>query len=249
MTTAVCTTFSKDGYDLYGHRMIESWIKYWPTDIQLYVYVENFNIKETDPRIVQIDLNQVSPELLKFKQHSQDLLLQNTKDKKWKSRIEKTVKWCHKVYVISHALKNYKFDYLIFLDGDTYTKDNIPNTFAIDLVKNHLIGVHYENISLGQHIETGLIVFNVNHPQMSKFKEIYTSGYNTLEIYNMDKTWDTFWLLRLIQEYNLDVIDLAKNKRGPIFGHPLIHNKIVHDVGTKKYLKAGYNKFTGKRDD
>jgi hypothetical protein len=45
MTTCI-TTFSKDGYELYGHRMIETWLKYWPTDFKLHVYTEGYSLTE-----------------------------------------------------------------------------------------------------------------------------------------------------------------------------------------------------------
>jgi hypothetical protein len=229
--------------------MISSWIKFWPKDYKLLVYVEGYKLKETDPRIIEIDINNECPKLLEFKKKSDGLLDLET-DKRQISRIQKTVKWSHKVFVIDHALKNFKSDFYIFLDGDTYTVSPIPVDLAGLLVKNHFIGVHFESIKNHPlHFETGIIVFNGNHRQMSKFKEVYTSGYESLEIYQMDKTWDTFWLIKLYKEYDLDIIDLSKGKISGVFGNPLIYNKIIHDVGTKKYLNAGYNKFTGKKHE
>lgn len=245
--TTVITTFSRDGYDLYGHRMIESWIQYWPDNYNLLVYVEDYHIDEKNHRIQEINISKNCQDLIKFKEKSLKLL-EDAKDKREISRIQKTIKWSHKVYVISHALKNFKSDHYIFLDGDTYTVDSIPITLAQELVKNHLIGVHFETIkNYPLHFETGIMVFNANHKQMPLFKELYTSGYDSMEIYNMEKTWDTFWLIKLYKEYNLDILNLAIQKQKSVFGNPLIYNKIVHDVGTKKYLQAGYNKFTGKK--
>lgn len=247
--TYVITTFSKDGYELYGHRMIETWMQYWPKNYRLLVYVENYSISEKDPRIQEIKIDDVCPNLLEFKDKSQKML-DNSSDKRQISRIQKTVKWSHKVFVISHALQTFPSDYFIFLDGDTYTTSPISDTIAADLVKNHLIAVHFEMIKNNSlHFETGLVVFNNNHRQMSLFKKIYTSGYDNLSIYNMEKTWDGFWLPKIYKEYNLDILDLSKGKRAGVFGNPLIYNKIIHDVGTKKYLTAGYNKFTGKKHE
>lgn len=247
--TICITTFSKDGYELYGHRMIESWIRFWPKNYQLLVYIEGFSIEESDARIKSIDINESCLNLLEFKNKSQ-LLINDATDKRQISRVQKTVKWSHKVFVIDHAIKNFKSDYYIFLDGDTYTTSSVEPDLAKLLINDHLIGVHFESIKgYPLHFETGLLVFNNKHSQMPLFKKIYTLGYENMEIYNMEKTWDTFWLIRLYKEYNLDILDLSLNKKAPVFGHPLIHKKIIHDVGTKKYLNAGYNKFTGKKDE
>lgn len=247
--TCVVTTFSKDGYDLYGHKMIETWIRFWPKKYQLLVYVEDYSIIEKDDRIHEIKISESCPDLLEFKAKSEKMASMVT-DKKELTRIQKTVKWSHKVFVISHALNNISSDYFIFLDGDTYTKSQISETLDRDLVKHHLIAVHFERILNNElHFETGLIAFNNNHHQMPLFRKMYTSGYNNLEIYNMKKTWDGFWLPKLTNEYKFDVLDLSIGKLSGVFGNPLIHNKIIHDVGTKKYLTAGYNKFTGKKNE
>ena len=39
-SVAVVTSFSPDGYELYGRRMVETFEKFWPADIKLYVYYE-----------------------------------------------------------------------------------------------------------------------------------------------------------------------------------------------------------------
>lgn len=245
--TIVITTFSKDGYDLYGRKMIKSWIQYWPQNYQLLVYVENYLIDEIDERVKTIEISDACPNLSEFKKSSQRLLDTLT-EKRDISRIQKTIKWSHKVFVIDHALKNFSANHFIFLDGDTYTASRISASFAEDLVKNHLLAVHFETLKDGLHFETGLIVFNNKHEQIKKFKNLYVTGYENLEIYNLKKTWDGFWLAKLYKENNLDILDLSKGKLSSVFGNPLIYKKIIHDVGTKKYRIAGYNKFTGRKN-
>jgi len=238
MTTTVITTFSQDGYDLYGHQMIESWIQYWPNDYHLNVYTEGYNINEQDSRITEIDINAACPRLEIFKQKSQNV---NQK----KSRIDKTIKWCHKVYAIQHAL-NVDSDYLIFLDGDTQTKSSYAPRLEQQLVHDNLFAVHFENLKHGLHFETGFIVFNLKHEKTQWLKDILTTAYDSLDIYNMDKTWDGYWFSHLYEKYNLPVKNLSESCSG-VFCNPLINNVLHHDVGTRKYRQAGYNKFTGKK--
>lgn len=245
--TTVITTFSKDGYDLYGHRMITSWLEHWPDTFKLIVYTEGYDLVEKDHRLTSLDINQSCPDLEIFKKKSFSKINEQPENKRWLRRIEKTIKWCHKVYITSHALKNLQTDYLIYLDGDTWTREAITKTVASDLLGDKLLGVHFEQLAFGLHFETGLIVFNKNHKQMELLKSVYQSGYDNLQIYELEKTWDTFWLMYLWKTYDLDIKDLAEDKEAFIFGNPLIHNKIKHNVGTRKYTQAGYNKFTGKK--
>ena len=79
MTTCI-TTFSKDGYELYGHRMIESWLKYWPTDFKLHVYTEGYALIERDLRLSSIDLESACPSIVTFKNNSLKML--ELKDRK-----------------------------------------------------------------------------------------------------------------------------------------------------------------------
>ena len=242
--TVCITTFSKDGYELYGHKMIQTWLKYWPESYKLVVYTEGYNLVEKDNRLTEYDLELVCPNLLVFKEKSFNLLKDET-DNKIKKRIQKTVKWSHKVYAMSHAL-TLENNYLIFLDGDTYTVNSVDANLPQTLVKNHLMAVHFENLKDGLHFETGLIVFNLQHSQMQKLKEQLTLGYDSLDIYNMHKTWDGYWFAHLYKQYNLDILDLSK-EGGGVFGNRYIKNILKHDVGGQKYLRAGYNKFTGRK--
>ena len=243
--TSCVTTFSKDGYELYGHKMIQTWLKFWPKSYKLIVYTEGYNLIEKDDRIIEYDLESVCPDLFSFKEKSFDLL-KNETDKKNKNRIQKTIKWSHKVYAMNHAL-NFKNDYLIFLDGDTYTINNVDVDISQTLVKDHLMAVHFETLKDGLHFETGLIVFNLAHRQIQNLKDLLVSGYNNLDIYKMHKTWDGYWFAYLYKKYNLDVLDLSREGSG-VFGNKNIKNILKHDVGGGKYLRAGYNKFTGRKE-
>ena len=66
MRYSVVTTFHKPGYELYGKRMIQSFLQNWPKDVTLYVYHQDIVPAESAPNVVYRDLNQVS-ELKAFK--------------------------------------------------------------------------------------------------------------------------------------------------------------------------------------
>ena len=242
--TQTITTFSKDGLDLYGQHMINTWLQYWPVDHVLTVYTEGFSLPEND-RIIQIDLLSACPELVEFKKQSQLLIDAQPSDIKYRRRVQKTVKWCHKVYAMSHALRNTDHTHVIFLDGDTYSKSTIPASLARDLVGKHLFAVHFENLKHGLHFETGLMVFNLHHHQMPALLETITQDYDNLNIYNHNKTWDGYWFSHLYKTMKLDVLNLCQG-RG-VFSNALVQNRMGHNAGKEKYIQAGYNKYTATR--
>ena len=243
--TQVITTFSKDGLDLYGQRMIDSWLRYWPVGDQLTVYTEGFELP-ANTRINQIELLPACPDLVSFKQQSQMLIDACPNDTKYQHRVQKTVKWCHKVYAMAHALQNAVTDHVIFLDGDTYSKALIPESFARDLVGKHLFAVHFEKLKHGLHFETGLVVFNMHHAQMPALIDVITRDYDNLNIYNHAKTWDGYWFAHLYQTMNLDVHNLSARSFG-VFSNRQVRDRLAHDAGKEKYIQAGYNKYTATR--
>lgn len=242
--TPVIVTFSQDGYELYGKKMIETWLEFWPREYyRLIVYTEDFKI--VDERVEQRDIHQCCPELVKFKQISNEMIKKSICGKEIK-KIQKTVKWSHKVFAIDHALKNCSDDHLIYLDGDTYTIDHVPPNLAIDLCGDNLFAVHFEKLKFGLHFETGLIIFNLKHPRMEDFLDVYVDGYVDLSIYDLIKTWDSVWLAYLYEEYEFPVKDLG-NKTNRVFNNPTIKKILIHDVGPDKYENAGFNRYTGRK--
>lgn len=243
--TTVVTTFSLDGYELYGKKMVDTWLEYWPNHYKLKVYVEDFQIEPND-RIEQLNLNKVCPDLLSFKKYSKKLLNKFEGDDKQEKRIKKTVKWSHKVFAIDHALRNSNTDYIIYLDGDTYSFDVAPADLGTTLCDDDLIAVHFEQLIHGLHFETGLIIFNRKHERFQEFLDVYVTGYKDFEIYNMAKTWDSYWLVHLYKKYEFPIKNLG-NKSTRVFNNPIVKNFLKHDVGPEKYINANYDRYTGRK--
>tara|TARA_B110000285_G_scaffold8292_1_gene8516 strand:- start:380 stop:1129 length:750 start_codon:yes stop_codon:yes gene_type:complete len=245
MSTLVITTFSEDGYYLYGEKLIETWQQYWPANgYTLRIYAEH-DLVVDDPRIEIINLNDVSPKLLAFKKNC-NISLESETNKKLIHKIEKTVKWCHKVYAIEHALHS-NHDYLIYLDGDTYTINNVHPGALESLSEKCLFSVHFERLKGMAHYETGLLIFNKHHEQIDDLKEHITSAYDTGEIFELPKSWDGFWFAVLHERRGYQVRDLAGGKFRGVFTNPVVKKILVHLAGNDKYEGQGFNTFSGKK--
>ncbi len=121
MKYTVISTFNQDGYNVYGRRMIDTFAKTWPQDVELWIYTEGFEIKSPAPNIRILNLEASSPELVAFKNKWRDVPKANgnpfpgadRKAFKWQA-----VRFSHKVYAIFHAAKTVNSEWLIWMDGD-----------------------------------------------------------------------------------------------------------------------------------
>jgi hypothetical protein len=140
MKYTVISTFNQDGYNQYGSRMIDTFLKTWPQDVELWVYAENCQVQQHAPNLRVFDLHQVSPELVAFKNKWRDVPKANghpfpgagRKAFKWQA-----VRFSHKVYSIFHAARNCNADWLIWMDADMVchshvSKDKLANLFPAD---------------------------------------------------------------------------------------------------------------------
>ncbi len=64
---AAFTTFSEQGYETYGRKMLEAFDRHWPADIPLRVYYEGSEPEIQSSRIEYVDLHASSPGLVDFK--------------------------------------------------------------------------------------------------------------------------------------------------------------------------------------
>ena len=56
-TVAVVTSFSPDGYELYGRKMLQTFARHWPADVKLYVYYEGDKPADASERAEWISLD------------------------------------------------------------------------------------------------------------------------------------------------------------------------------------------------
>ena len=136
---------------------------------------------------------------------------------------------------------------LIFLDGDTYTTNIVKPGVLEALSAKSLFSVHFETLQGMPHYETGLIIFNKHHEQMSDLKEHITSAYDSGEIFDFPKSWDGFWFAILHNRRNYKVNDLAGGRFSGVFTNPVVKSILVHEAGNDKYEGKGFNTFSGRK--
>lgn len=213
MTISVITTFHKEGYDVYGKRMINSFIQNWPKEVKLYVYAEDCKVEETAPNLIIKDLHQSSPELVAFKNQwknvpkangdvSSDPIRSKRKDSgkgfKWHA-----IRFAHKVYSIFACAKECNTEWLMWMDADTFCHSPIDMKNLQRLLpgKKDLCFLGRK----GKYSECGLYAMHLTSPStiafLTEFQRVYDQAENN-GIFQMAEWHDSFVFDEVRKRFN-----------------------------------------------
>lgn len=259
MNFTVVTTFHKEGYEKYGKRMIETFLKNWPQNVVLVVYAENCQVTESAPNLIVRDLHGASQELVAFKQRwknvpkangdvSSDPIRSRRKDSgkgfKWHA-----IRFAHKVYAIFHAAKTSNSDILMWMDADTIchspiTLENLQKMIPQDKDLCYLG-------RKGKYSECGLYSMNLKSLTTQEFLKEFQRFYDFAEegIFTLEEWHDSFVFDAVRKRIpNLRQLDWAEKlhdlRPRPGMssgeGHPLINSEwgawLDHLKGDRKTL-------------
>ena len=168
MKYAVVTTFHKAGYDLYGKRMIQTFLLNWPKEVDLYVYYQDVTCDEFAPNLIYRDLNSVK-ELTEFKNKWRndpkatgwtDDSTRRHDDKKKKVGFKwDAIRFAHKVYSIFDCVRNCDADILFWMDADMVCHSPISINFISRMAPSS-IDIGYLG-RRGKYSECGLYSLNL----------------------------------------------------------------------------------------
>jgi hypothetical protein len=241
--TTVITTFSEQGYNVYGKRWIESVIQNWPEDIRVVVYID-FDLAEPADNFLIKQFDAEFPYHPEFKKK-----IYSHYEWKWSDTIkypvikEKTVKFSYKSFVIIDQLEKSTDNYLIWLDGDVETLSKIvPEDF--DFLGDNFLACQKEILNRGKcHIESGFLLFNLNHPIRKQFTEEFKKLYYDLELLNFKKPYDGFLLAHVIENLKVTIFDFnygnisgLQSSKDSTFQHPFLKERFIHRIGVDKKL-------------
>jgi hypothetical protein len=245
---AVCTTFNKAGYKRYGQRMIQSFLKNWPGDVDLYVYAEDCIVEETADNLILRSCEKDLPDLMAFKEQWKDVPKANgdvTKDPVRSSRKDRgkgfkwdAVRFSHKVYSIFHCAKNCKSQILLWMDADMFCHSPI----SLEEIEK-LCPDDQDLCFLGRKrkfSECGLYAMNLNSAMLRTFLNEFQRMYDNAErgIFYLDEWHDSFVFDAVRQK--MPFLKQLNWSEGLITGegHPLINTAwgayIDHLKGARK---------------
>lgn len=208
----IVTTFNKSGYDKYGKQMLESFVKYWPKDQQIIVYVENVDVDVKDDRIVVKDLLSIE-DLVAFKTRNAHREVGNFKFD--------AVRFSHKVFALYDAVTN-NDNNIVWMDADTITHTAIPDDFLETNFPAKNYGVTYLG-RLEQYSECGFVVYHMENQLMNDFWETFINLYKNDTIYELDE-WHDSYVFDVVRKV-YEVRGMENHNLTPTYvrGHPFIN--------------------------
>jgi len=200
MKKAVVTTFHKKGYDKYAKKMIQTFLKTWPSDVTLYVYPEDHAVEESAPNLVVRDLHSSCPALVAFKNKWKDVpkanglepippIIPNAKKQAGMGFRWDAIRFSHKIYAVCHAAQNTDADVLFWMDADMVCHTPITHEF-ID---------RHANVGLGflgrqnKFTECGLYSMNLRDPATQEFIVEFQKAYDSGRLFEMSE-WNDCWV-------------------------------------------------------
>ena len=237
------TTFSEKGYYVYGQEWIKSFIEYTKDflNITAEIYINKMDLskipKQDKVNILDFDIEM--PEHSKwisfFEQHS----LHNETVRNL------SIKFSYKSFVMAKSLEITNEGYVIWLDADCIFLSNYFENFPQKLIDNKFIACQLEHGS--EHVESGVVIFDAEHPQKAQFYETLKDFYLNIDRINtFGELYDGYVIRRTIDWVQPPIMDLnngygingIQSDPSCTFLNPEISKRFLHNIGItgkKKY--------------
>jgi hypothetical protein len=224
----VVTTNGNKGYEVYGHRFVDSW-QNWPESAELWWYVEDYEVPDL-PRTTVVPLTKLQG-------------LQNLKSNyahykpvSWQWDV---VRFANKVYAAYDALKGYK-GIGVWLDNDCVTFNKVPDGYIESLLDGAYLGIFRR---VGLHTETGFWVMDCSHEQHEAFLEAWIDWYDSSRFKELPEWHDCWTLDMTVRQF--EKAGLIKVQNLTVKGDKSMHPLSNAELG--KYIDhcKGQRKLTG----
>jgi len=243
MKIVAITTFNEIYYNNMAKSMVETFLHFWPKDIELHVWTEDFNIPVQAKNLKQHNVYDC-PGLTEFLD--------------WRGN-HFTRGFSYKAYTFMHAAKTLDADIIIYLDADSVTYRPITREWILEqLPNNELCAYMGVTMSKGkwagtnkENAETAIFWFNNSHEYAKDFVEHYTNIYESREIDDRERfpkphdTWAWTECVLKAKELGHSVVDfhperkahspLKETKLGRYFRHFKAARK--NDPNKEKYIE------------
>ncbi len=253
----VVTSFPVKLWDTYGERFLNSFIEYWPKDINLLCYCDGYPLPDDAPQADNIHYFDLldNEDLLEFKERNKQF--DGTANAKGQYNFYlDAVKFSHKVYAQFMAM-NYVYErdgddanWLIWLDADSVTYEPITHELLAKTFDDEK-----DMTFLGRKNAyatcSSLIGYNLKLGIAEVFLHDFVNYYNSDEVLKLQCFADNYVFdrLRILHEvHGMNTQDLTPNCENlDAFDMCPLGNHIVHLKGNKKYVTGTAPSFKANR--
>lgn len=256
MKIAVCTTFPNEQFDVCAKEMLETFHKYWPEDIKIFIQVDeqgqdSFNDLNNNILAAvgtRAEAGEVSDRCyISAAWHDEQKKFMNQfKDHKPKSYKENIVGFSHKVFALEKCADAIKddVDYIIWLDADVITKSEVTYDWLKSVLPEDGQVVSYLHRG-GLHSECGFVAYNMRHGGYELLHQMkneyilggvleYKNGLTDCHVLDFCLRGKKFKDLYPEYEYGVSDINVWPNSK--------LAEKMEHRKGNRKFTASGKKK-------
>jgi hypothetical protein len=279
MKLKVITSYKPGTWNTFAKRGIHSMAEQFPKEVDIFLYCEETQPTNVASRIKCVNLIEAEPELFKFKNKYKNDPVANGKltqipngvrrsnqlqglDKDKESFLWDAVRFSNKVFCVINAVRNsQEYDYVLWIDADTFTFRPVPLNFFSNLLPmdTMLTYLGRENPMLndgGVYPECGFVGYNLKHVEIQNFINDWEDLYKTGNVFKILEWHDSFVFWHLTKLYreqkNIKINDIGYQK-GVKGHHVFINSELglymdhfkgkrkTNKTSTKKDLRANPN--------
>lgn len=177
MNVQAVTTFSPEGYRLYGARFITSFLKHCPS-VPLVAYHESMDVDQIAPTLDwrNLDMDQDRKEFILANQDNPE----RVSDARFPNH--QSIRFCHKVFALTDAAFKQKADWLVWIDADVYFhhppvwEEALPAGSSLSFLGR-----------LRMYTECGFVGYRISDGRVLRMLEDMRRYYTTGEIFTRPK--------------------------------------------------------------
>lgn len=224
--------------------MVESFAGYWPIEIDLLLYAEDFDYEPSSSNIL---VRRLPHWFSQWKKHHQ---LCDNPDAHGKMRSRNRgrrdydyrrdcVKFAHKVAALTDAVKD-DCDMLIWADADTITHERVSSEWLAELFPSEYSMAWLERN--GTYPECGFMMFRPKLQAISDFMSLLETTYSSGLVFSFDETHDSFVIQQLVKRSMKEgwfprPYNLSDKRRGGglyVFHYSRLGERLDHAKGNRK---------------
>ena len=225
MRYLACTSFSPEGYKVYGKRFLESFLRHWP--IEIVVFYEDQKPDLDNDRILYLNLCDDR----EFTSFQAEYGFFGTTD----YRLMAT-KFSPKVFSIT-SNRIPQTDWLIWVDADVETFKDVDETFFDKTCLKEFNG-SYIGRKDWDHSECGFVSYNLGNGG-KEFLEDFRSLYSTGMLFSLPQWHDSYAFDYIREQNGNKFFNLAQDLSGM---HPwpetILGDYMVHSKGPKAKIET-----------
>ncbi len=234
MKIAVCTSFNKEGRELYGREFVKSFREH--ADVPLFIFYDGFKTTPVETETVH-PLNywlNLEPD------RDRQAFMSEFGHVSSKNYRYQAAKFANKVFAVTSPERP-PCDWWVWIDADVRVVKDLDDHFW-DEMDGPVISGGFAGSYLGRkdwnHSESGFIAYNSRYSKgfLERFREVYTSG----ELFDHLEWHDSYIFDRVREEFpKMHWRNLSKDASGlDVWPQTALGEYMLHNKGRKKYQET-----------